>query len=298
MDHVIFYSGGIGSWKAAKLVADQEGTENLYCLFTDTLIEDNDLYRFLLETIAEIYGQEPPAQLIAAAKNLTLVYEDMEQRKQELEALRQEAIRYFPRLIWLSDGVDPWDIFEKHRFLGSSRMAKCSHVLKQEMASKYIEAHFSPDNTRLYLGIDWTEEHRTKKPRENWAPYPVFFPLCEEPLIFKDEIIWQLESLGIELPELYKLGFAHNNCGGFCCRAGQGHFMKLLETKPQLYAYHEKKEKDFQEFIGKDYTMLKRTVNKKVERLSLERLRLLYEEGKEAELDRQDIGGCGCFIQE
>lgn len=298
MNHVIFFSGGLGSWKTARVVASREGTEKLYCLFTDTLIEDNDLYRFLLEALADLYRLERPADLIERAERLTPVYKDMDQRKAELEQLRVDANNYFPGLIWLSDGLDPWDIYEKSRYLGSSRIAKCSHVLKQDMAARHIKENFAPDDTLLYMGIDWTEEHRTSSPRKNWQPYKVLFPLCEEPLIFKDEILWELEEAGIELPALYKQGFSHNNCGGFCCRAGQGHFMHLLEQKPDLYAYHEKREKDFQQFIGKDYTILKRTVNKKTERFSLEQLRRLYEEGKGAEIDRQDVGGCGCFVQE
>jgi hypothetical protein len=50
MKHIIFYSGGIGSWMTAKRVIDKEGKENAVLLFTDTLIEDEDLYRFLKET--------------------------------------------------------------------------------------------------------------------------------------------------------------------------------------------------------------------------------------------------------
>ena len=43
--HVVFVSGGLGSWKAFRRVISKEGKENTYALFTDTLIEDIDLYR-------------------------------------------------------------------------------------------------------------------------------------------------------------------------------------------------------------------------------------------------------------
>ena len=56
MKHIIFFSGGLGSWATAKRVIDRYGSENVLCLFTDTLIEDADLYRFLLETTSEMYN--------------------------------------------------------------------------------------------------------------------------------------------------------------------------------------------------------------------------------------------------
>lgn len=42
MKHVVMFSGGIGSWAAAKRVAAEHGTADLTLLFTDTLIEDAD----------------------------------------------------------------------------------------------------------------------------------------------------------------------------------------------------------------------------------------------------------------
>ena len=47
MNHLVMFSGGAGSWAAAKRVAERHGTENLYLIFADTLIEDEDLYRFI-----------------------------------------------------------------------------------------------------------------------------------------------------------------------------------------------------------------------------------------------------------
>jgi hypothetical protein len=41
-EDIVMFSGGIGSWAAAKRVAERHGTDNLTLLFTDTLIEDGD----------------------------------------------------------------------------------------------------------------------------------------------------------------------------------------------------------------------------------------------------------------
>jgi hypothetical protein len=298
MKHVIFYSGGLGSWMTAKRVVRARGAENVICLFTDTLIEDEDLYRFLIETTQDIYGIDQRDLIELAKQTPPTGHETMEARKAFLTDLAAKVTARNPHFVWINDGRDPWEIFRDVRFLGNSRLAQCSHKIKQELSRKYIEANFKPDDVTLYLGIDWTEEHRTKAPIKNWAPYTVEFPMCEEPLLTKVDAIKALEAAGIETPRLYGMNFAHNNCGGFCVRAGQGHFVNLLETNPELYRYHEEKEQEMRNFLGKDVAMLRRTRNKVKIPLTLRMLREEVEANKTEQIDMFDIGGCGCFVDD
>lgn len=254
MKHIVFYSGGIGSWATAKRVIAKHGKEDVILLFTDTLIEDEDLYRFIDETVTEM------------------------------------GVEY----VRIADGRTPFDVYEELRYLGNTRFAPCSHKLKQDVAEKWVKENFAPDECTLYLGIDWSEDHRTKAPCENWLPYRVEFPMCEEPYVGKDDMLRELESLGIEIPRLYKMGFAHNNCGGFCCRAGHGHFANLLEKLPERYAYYEKKEEEFRQLVGKDVAILRNRKNKMTRPYTLRQLREDIEAKKP--VDRLDIGGCGCFV--
>ncbi len=295
--HIVFFSGGLGSWLTAKRVVKAFGAENTVCLFTDTLIEDADLYRFMLETTADIYGVNNDDLIARCAAIPETSHETQAARKDYLAQLAADATERNPSFVWLNIGKDPWDIFFEKRFLGNSRIAQCSHTLKQRMASDYIKAKYGPDDCVLYLGIDWTEEHRTKAPRKNWAPYPVEFPMCEEPLLTKIDAIKALEEAGIEAPRLYAMDFSHNNCGGFCVRAGQGHFVNLLEKNPALYRYHEDREQEIRAYLGKDVAMLKRTRNKVTRPLTLRELREEYEAGSK-QIDMTDIGGCGCFVSD
>lgn len=256
MKHIVFYSGGIGSWATAKRVINVHGKENVILLFSDTLIEDEDLYRFIDETVKEM----------------------------DVEYIRIE------------DGRTPWEVFEDSRYLGNSRVAPCSHILKQKISKKWLKENYKPEECVLYLGIDWTEEHRTNAPRKNWSPYRVEFPMCEKPFVTKDEMIAELELLGIEQPRLYKMGFSHNNCGGFCVRAGQGHFANLLKQMPDLYKHHEEKEQEMRELLDKDVSILRRTKNGERFNLTLKQLRQELEANQTEEIDMDDIGGCGCFV--
>lgn len=254
--HIVFYSGGIGSWYAAKRVIDKYGTENVILLFSDTLIEDEDLYRFLDETSND----------------------------------------FGVKITRIEDGRTPWEVFKDVRWLGNSRLAQCSHLLKQKTAEKWIKDNFKTDECVLYLGIDWTEEHRTKSPVKNWSPYKVEFPMCEEPYLTKEEMLNELDRKGIEIPRLYKMGFSHNNCGGMCVRAGQAHFINLLKTMPDRFEWLEKYEKEMQEYLDRDVTILTRIVKGERQNLSLEQLRKEFQSNNFKQLDLFDFGGCGCFV--
>jgi hypothetical protein len=256
MKHIVFDSGGIGSYSTLKRVIEKEGKENVIRLFTNTLIEDQDLYRFQ-DDVTRVTGVE---------------------------------------LTRIEDGRTPWEVFKDVRYLGNSRLAQCSHILKQKPADKWIKEHFKPDECVLYLGIDWTEEHRTKAPIKNWSPYTVEFPMCEEPYVTKDEMLADLEKVGIEVPRLYTMGFSHNNCGGFCVRAGQAHFLNLYKQMPDLYKYHETKEQEMRDFLGKDVSILRRTRKGERFNLTLRQLREEIESNQTEQIDMFDIGGCGCFV--
>lgn len=149
----------------------------------------------------------------------------------------------------------------------------------------------------MYVGIDWTEIHRLEKVVKNWVPYKVLAPMCQEPLICKNEMLDSLSEDGIKIPRLYEMGFSHNNCGGFCVKAGQGHFANLFKKMPERYAYHEQKEQEMIKFLGINVAILKRTKNKVTMPLSLKKLR---EEiiNRPEQIDMYDVGGCGCFIDD
>ncbi len=214
---IVLFSGGAASWAAARRVVDRHGVDETLLLFTDTMMEDEDLYRFLDEAV---------------------------------ENIGSEFVR-------LADGRDPWQIFHDRRFLGNTRVDPCSRILKRELARKWIEEHYSPETTTIVLGLDWTEMHRVERASGYWEPYRLSAPLTEPPAMDKRKVLDELAATGIALPRLYGLGFPHNNCGGFCIKAGQAHFELLLRTMPERYAYHEAKEEELRVYLDKDVAILR-----------------------------------------
>src|SRR6185369_11454371 len=89
-----------------------------------------------------------------------------------------------------------------------------------------------------------------------FAPWRVEAPMMDEPLWDKRRMISELAATGIKLPVLYTLGFPHNNCGGFCVKAGQAHFAHLLKTMPAVYEVNEREEEETRAVVG-DYSVMK-----------------------------------------
>jgi len=94
------------------------------------------------------------------------------------------------------------------------------------------------------------------------------------------------------LPRLYKWA-EHNNCGGFCVKAGQAHFARLLHNMPERYAYHESEEQVFRTRTGKDVAIMRDRSGGDTKPLTMKAFRESIQNG--GLFDQDDEGGCNCF---
>lgn len=253
MKHVVMFSGGAISWATAKRVAAASGTDDLTLLFADTRMEDEDLYRFLREAAANVGGH--------------------------LEVI--------------TEGRTPWQVFRDERFLGNSRVDPCSRILKRDFMRAWIEEHFDPSDTTIYLGLDWTESHRAEKLSEHWSPWRVETPMMDRPFLDRDSVLAMLVAEGIEPPRLYGWGMPHNNCGGFCIKAGQTQFARLLDVAPERYAWHEAQEEALRQDLGKDVAIMRDRTGGTTTPLTMRAFRERIEAGRSIPVF--DWGGCGCM---
>lgn len=260
--HVVMFSGGVGSWAAAKRVAAEHGTRDLTLLFTDTKTEDEDLYRFIREAAADVGGT----------------------------------------LVELADGRDIWGVFRDERFLGNSRIAPCTSRLKRDVANKWLAENCDPASTVCYVGIDWTEAHRfdgtptrkglkRAKAEQGWT---FEAPMCKPPLVAKWQMLRDLERAGIAPPRMYAEGFGHNNCAGMCVKAGIGHWALVWRSRPATFMLAERKEQEMREHLARPVTILTETVAGVDRPLTLRDLRRRLECGDQVDMFAH--GGCGCFI--
>ncbi|MCZ4513508.1 hypothetical protein O3Q52_36255 [Streptomyces sp. ActVer] len=258
--HVVMWSGGITSWATARHVIQQHGTDGVTLLFADTNAEDEDLYAF---------NDAASAQL---GVPITRVADPQER--------------------------DPWQVFEDKRWLGNTRIAQCSHALKQEPCRVWLDNNpeLTFDNTTLYVGIDWTETERLPAIVHGWAPWTVSAPLTAPPYRDKGQLLNEARSLGLPRPRLYRLGFAHNNCGGACVKGGQAQWIRLLDVFPARYARAEAAEVKMRALLGKDVSILRDRTGGTTTPLTLAVLRQRIEDQPD-QLDLFDEGGCGCFTE-
>ncbi len=256
---VVMYSGGIGSWAAARIIVD-EPYDAVTLLFADVNGEHPDCYRFIRETAAAM----PP----------------------------------HVELVWLdNDGRTIWDVFKDRRFLGNSRQANCSSELKQKPAREWLNANTDPTDTDIVIGIDWTEQHRIPAVVNAYAPYRVRFPLNEDRTQFsKDYLLDWCRREGIEPPSMYADGYPHANCAGGCVRAGQGQFTRLYHLDPTRFAEWENGEQDIRDHLERDDVAILRDWKKNGAPMTLRELRSRIENNDQRSLDLFDVGGCGCFV--
>lgn len=112
--HIVNFSGGACSAWALRRVVDRFGTDGVVALFSDVLMEDEDLYRFNQE-VSEWTG----VPITRISKEMT-----------------------------------PWDLFEKERMIGNSRSPICSIRLKREPLDEWHRANALEMTSTLYLGLD------------------------------------------------------------------------------------------------------------------------------------------------
>jgi hypothetical protein len=255
--HVVQYSTGAGSAEVAWRVVEKHGPDDVVLLTADTRAEDDDNWRFARE-VQERLGCE---------------------------------------WVILADGRTPMEVGRDARVVPNNRMAVCSRVLKRELLRRYIDEHYDPADTVIYLGFDWTEQHRIEAAWPQWKPYTVAAPLAEPPLLMKPQLFDLFRQRGIEPPLLYKQGFAHANCGGACVRGGQAQWSLLLQVNPKRYRQWEDEEQKTRVMLGKDVAILRDRSDDKTRPLTLEEFRKRIEV-QPSLFDADDWGACGCFTAE
>lgn len=258
--HIVMYSGGLGSFYTAKHLLEVEKVHPIL-LFADTRMEDRDLYRFLEES----------ARLL----NLELVK--------------------------IQDGRTPWQVFRDVKFIGNTRVDPCSLHLKRQFCDRWIEANFTPQTTVINVGIDMSEAHRIARLAPRKLPWVYQAPLVEAGRFLPPvkERIRQVRAMGIEPPRLYAMGFQHNNCGGFCVKAGLAQFKLLWEQLPNRYDWHVRQERKTRAAVPNARPFLRKTINGTLRYVWLEDYRDWLEHGGELTVDeRFDFGGCGCALED
>jgi len=152
-----------------------------------------------------------------------------------------------------NDGRSPEDVFYDEKILGSNRLPVCSRILKAKRLQR-----FANKGDTIYFGIGPEEIHRAARITPIYARLGVStqFPLIDNE-VTKNDVLELYAQENIDIPQLYKDGFTHNNCSGGCIRGGMKHWSAVLRVYPDVYADRERIEHEFFNRYGKKATFLK-----------------------------------------
>lgn len=225
-------------------------------LFADTLVEDEDLYRFNRDII----------KLLGC------------------------------KFIRIAEGRTPWQVFNDVKYIGNTRVDPCSRVLKRDLIRDWITSNYKPEECTIWIGIDCSEEHRLAPVVERNKPYLYRSYLIEKDIFLTKsyKFDWCYRNK-IEIPIMYKMGFSHHNCGGFCVKAGQGQFEMLWKLLPDVYLKNENEEQVAIKNNPKLRPFLRKTINGKLRYLTLKQFREEFLEPNK-DIDSDEFGGCGCAL--
>lgn len=258
--HVIQFSGGAGSYAAARRVHER-GEGELILLCADTRSEHEDWRSFVNACHDSLPGSE---------------------------------------LVVLDQGFDLWDLADQQKMIPNPRVDFCSRILKREPLRKWLEEHCDPEETVIHLGFDWTEEHRLNRARPHWEPWQIEAPMMWEPVMDKSDALAMISDAGIPMPSAYDTGMPHNNCLKYgCVKGGMAYWAKVLEVYPEAYARSEYREEAFRDRSGKDVSILKDRKGGTTKPLPLRKFRIQIEVASEQNptlFDPSDWGDCSCMV--
>jgi hypothetical protein len=270
MKHVVNFSGGLCSFWAAWRVKERFGTDNMVLLFADTLIEDAGLYRFN-EQASSILGVP---------------------------------------ITRISIELTPWELFRREGLIGNNRFPICSVMLKREPLNEWhrrylLSVHEEGQQTFfgehrssavIYVGFDWSEGHRVADLRRELPEWRIEAPMTEAPIWDKCRMEREARALGLEISQLYTLGFPHDNCGGRCVRAGISQWVHLYRVLPSRFVEWMIEEQEARiDFIARGIeplSILRDRRDGKTRPLWLSDLKLRIDSGEKFASD--EWGGCGC----
>lgn len=132
--------------------------------------------------------------------------------------------------------ADRWEVYLKTNYLVGHIGARCTTELKKKLRFEYQQ----PDDLHIF-GFTLEERHRINRLKKNNPELYVYFPLLTHS-IKKNDCYAMLAKAGIELPEMYKMGYSNNNCIG-CVKGQAGYWNKIRKDFPDVFDRMAKEER-------------------------------------------------------
>lgn len=163
--------------------------------------------------------------------NVVIAYTDPGSEHVDNERFIADCERWFGRTVERLKSekyADTWQVWRERRYLNGPAGALCTTELKKRQRFDFQQ----PDDVQVF-GYTVEERDRAERFRENNPDVSLWCPLIDEGLR-KSDCLAIVERAGIELPAMYRLGYANNNCIG-CVKGGKGYWNKIRRDFPETF---------------------------------------------------------------
>lgn len=118
-----------------------------------------------------------------------------------------------------------YEVFEKNKYIVGIAGAPCTRLLKKELRKKYEK----PNDIQVF-GYTVEEQDRVDRFIDANNDVNLWSILIDKGLT-KSDCLAMIDRAGIEIPQMYKLGYSNNNCIG-CVKGGLGYWNKIKKDFP------------------------------------------------------------------
>lgn len=139
------------------------------------------------------------------------------------------------------DTID--ELFLAERFMVTPYGAICTKLMKRQVRERYQRA-----GDKHVFGLTVDENSRIALFNQR-NPMLNLLWVLQVAEITKEDCYHILSAAGIELPEMYKLGYGHNNCIG-CVKGGRGYWNKIRHDFPEVFALRAATQRELQCTFG------------------------------------------------
>lgn len=128
--------------------------------------------------------------------------------------------------------TDHFDVIQKTRYVNGPNGARCTLELKKSVRYT-LQSELRPDAQIFGFEFSKEEINRAIRFKEQHPETNPIYPLIEAKLT-KNECAGIITMAGIQLPEMYRLGYSNNNCIG-CVKGKNGYWNKIRQDFPELF---------------------------------------------------------------
>ena len=163
---------------------------------------------------------------IAEHKDIEIVYCEVKEEHPDNKRFLKDCEEWFGQKIIVL-GNDEYkrsidEVFWRRKYLAGINGAPCTLLLK-----KRIREYYEKPNDVQIMGYTVEEQSRVDRFIDANNEVDLVTPLIDKGLT-KIDCLAMIENAGIELPEMYKLGYKNNNCMG-CVKASSPAYWKKIE---------------------------------------------------------------------